>query len=153
METLLSKYISKKNIFLDLKSQSKKGILEEIVNLMLSKESEEDREKALNSLLCREVIGTTGIGKNIAIPNAKVNIFKDIKLAIGISKIGVDYESIDFNNVHIVFLLISPLAMKDLHRRLLSKIEKIAKDVEIKKIIFNATNVESIIKVIEKEEK
>lgn len=153
MRKLLSKYISKQNIFLDLKSQSKKDVLKEIVNLTLSNESEEDREKILNYLLCREAVGTTGIGKNVAIPNVRAAIFEDVKIAIGISKIGIDYESIDFNDVHIIFMLISPFDMKNLHQQLLLIIEKLVKNVDVKKKIFKAKDIETIIKVIEKEEK
>ena len=55
----------------------------------------------------REELGTTGIGQGIAIPHAKTDLVEDICAAIGISKKGVNFNSLDGELVYIIFVFFS----------------------------------------------
>ena len=78
----------------ELTSRHKKGVLEELCRA-LARQKEIDKEALLEVLLEREKLGTTGIGDGIAIPHGKSDRVKEITIACGRSKEGVDFESMD----------------------------------------------------------
>lgn len=69
--------------------------------------------------LKREVVGSTGIGHGIAIPHCRTNLSKEIICSYGHCAEGLDFDSLDGEPVHSVFLLITPPDLKDQHLQLM----------------------------------
>jgi mannitol/fructose-specific phosphotransferase system IIA component (Ntr-type) len=67
----------------------------------------------------REAIGSTGIGHGIAIPHCRTNLVKDIVCAYGTSEGGIDFDSLDGEPVHSIFLLLTPPDQKEQHLQLM----------------------------------
>ena len=67
-----------------------------------------DAELLLETLLTREELGSTGIGKSIGIPHCRSLLIDKLEIAVGRSKNGVDFNSIDKKPVHLLFLIVAP---------------------------------------------
>lgn len=72
----------------------------------------------------REGLGTTAIGKGVAVPHCKVEGLDDVLVAVGLSKSGVDFESEDGTPVRLMFMVVSPAESPAEHLRSLAAISK-----------------------------
>jgi len=96
----------------------------------------------------REEIMSTGIGFGIAIPHAKINSVSKMAFAIGISKKGIDFDSIDMEPVHLIILVAAGEQQHKEYLRLLSNIMSVLKKESIKETIINALEPQDIIDII-----
>ena len=139
-------------INLNMSASGKMDALREL-GKMLSRVSDNiDPVVVVEALVEREKLATTGIGEGIAIPHAKLVCFPENTIAIGISRIGIDFDSIDDKPVSIFIALIVPDNSKGDHLRLLAQISRILKVPEIKTRFINASTQEEIISIIREEE-
>ena len=99
--------LQKETILADLKATTKKGILEELV-APVSEIANANPEDLVKILMEREQLGSTGIGGGIGIPHGKMKDIDSLLLGFGLSRKGVDFESLDGQPAHIFFLLITP---------------------------------------------
>ncbi len=119
------KFLKMKNIFPELNGKTKDEILHELVhNLFLNGEIA-DFDDILNSIKAREAVMSTGLTDGIAIPHAKTNSVKQLVVAMGISREGVDFESLDGKKSKIFFMLLSPDNVSSSHLQMLSNITSI----------------------------
>lgn len=143
--------LRKEAIIVDLKSRDKKGVLEELV-VPVANTANLDEEYITRALMERERLGTTGIGGGIGIPHGKLKDIKSLILGLGISKKGIDFESIDGLPVHIFFLLITPEDSTSLHLQMLSRISKILTNDFFKERLLNAVNGDEVVDIIKEED-
>ncbi|MFH1312124.1 MAG: PTS sugar transporter subunit IIA [Candidatus Eisenbacteria bacterium] len=102
----LSELVTAKRINLDLKATTKDGVLEELVQLL--KVSNPAREALLNTLRSREALGSTGVGKGIAIPHCRSLVVSEVIVAVGRSKKGISFKSMDRKRAYLFFLIVAP---------------------------------------------
>ena len=141
----------KEAILDDLKSQNKKGILEELV-VPLADKSGLNPEDLVRVLMERERLGSTGIGGGIGIPHGKIKDLASLVLGFGLSRKGVDFESIDGEPTHIFFVLITPEDSTGLHLKLLARISRILKNDHFKERLMNAADRDDIFDIIKQED-
>ncbi len=117
-------------VSLDLAADAKDDILKELVGLLrLDEKSEGILYKTLKR---RENLGSTGIGKGIAIPHCRSLVVSRLRLAYGRKARGVDFKAIDNAPVHNFFLIIAPpLEVSNQYLPVLGKIAQFAKDPEV----------------------
>ena len=135
-----------------LESKEKVHVITELIDLLNSHGQLNDREKALDAVIEREKIRSTGIGSAIAIPHAKCNAVKELVMAIGIASEGIDFESIDDKPVTIVILLVSPLDQTGPHIQALARISKLMLDEEFKTQLENASSSEELYELLSSRE-
>ena len=140
--------LNKNAILADLKSNDKKGVIEELVT-PLAPIAKVDLEKLVMVLMDRERLGSTGIGGGIGIPHGKLKELDNLLLGFGLSRKGVDFESMDGRPTHIFFLLITPENSTGLHLKLLSRISRLLKNDLFKEKLRNATSADEIYAVIQ----
>ena len=143
--------LQKEAILADLKSQDKKGIIEELVIPVL-KITNVSHEDLVRVLMERERLGSTGIGGGIGIPHGKLKELDSLVLSFGLSRKGVDFESMDRQPTHIFFLLITPENSTGLHLKLLARISKILKNDPFKERLLNAADSDEIFNIIGEED-
>lgn len=131
-----------------LESKKKEGVIIELIDLLDSHGQLTDRDAALEAVLEREKIRSTGIGSEIAIPHAKCNAVKELVMALGIAVEPIDFESIDGKPVTIVILLVSPLDQIGLHIQALARISKLMLDEDFKKQLENASSCEQLYELL-----
>jgi PTS system nitrogen regulatory IIA component len=117
----------------DLKAQTKDGILRELTDRIAQGHGVRDPELLLEMLKRRESLGSTGIGKGVAIPHGRSLAIADLKVLFGISRKGVDYDAIDGKPVHLFFLIVAPPQdKKNEYLPLLGKIAELVKDKKVR---------------------
>ena len=138
-------------INVDLKARDKKGILDELVAPVVEKTGA-SHEKLVKVLLERERLGSTGIGGGIGIPHGKLKNLDALILAFGLSRKGVDFESIDGRPTHIFFLLLTPESSAGVHLKMLARISRLLKNDGLKERLMGAEAPEDVVAIIEEED-
>jgi len=101
----LASLLKPERISLDVQGKKKTDVLHELV---LTIKPGEGAESLLQTLLKREELGSTGIGKGIAIPHGRSLLIDRLEMAVGRSTRGVDFDSIDKKPAHLFFLIMAP---------------------------------------------
>ncbi|MBN1154938.1 PTS sugar transporter subunit IIA [candidate division KSB1 bacterium] len=104
----LLKYFNEDLFILDVKAKNKDELLAELVDRFVEKSYIKKSDIVLEMLTQREKLGSTGIGKGIAIPHGRTTSASEVMIAFARSKDGIDYEAIDSKPVHLVFMIIAP---------------------------------------------
>ncbi len=143
--------LNKETILSDLKSHDKKGVLEELVT-PVTRIAGVNKEDLVRVLMDRERLGSTGIGGGIGIPHGKLKGLQSLILGFGLSREGVDFESMDGRPTHIFFLLMTPENSTGLHLKLLARISKILKNDPFKERLLNAADSDEIFNIIKEED-
>lgn len=141
----------KEAILSDMKANDKKGVLEELVT-PVARIAGINHDYLVKVLMERERLGSTGIGEGIGIPHGKVKDLESLVLGFGLSKKGVDFDSMDGKPAHIFFLLLTPENSTGLHLKLLARISRILKNNPFKQKLLRATNRDEIYSIIKEEE-
>ncbi|MDH3568163.1 MAG: PTS sugar transporter subunit IIA [Desulfobacteraceae bacterium] len=141
----------KEAILSDMKANDKKGVLEELVT-PVARIAGINHDYLVKVLMERERLGSTGIGEGIGIPHGKVKDLESLVLGFGLSKKGVDFDSMDGQPAHIFFLLLTPENSTGLHLKLLARISRILKNDPFKQKLLRATNRDEIYSIIKEEE-
>ena len=135
----------------DLKSRTKEELLEELV-VPVAQIAGVDQQELVRVLMERERLGSTGIGGGIGIPHGKLKNLDSLVLGFGLSRAGVDFESIDKKATHIFFILITPENSTGLHLKLLARISRILKNDPFKQRLMNAADGDEIYEIIMEED-
>jgi len=111
-----------------------------------------NQEDLVKVLLERERLGSTGIGGGIGIPHGKMKDLESLVLGFGLSRKGVDFESLDGKPAHIFFLLVTPENSTGLHLKLLARISRILKNEPFKNRLLGASDSDEILSIIKEED-
>jgi len=135
----------------DLQARDKKSALEELA-APVARLADVSAEEMVRVLMERERLGSTGIGGGIGIPHGKMKDLDSLHLGIGLSRQGIDFESIDNKPAHIFFLLVTPENSTGLHLKLLARISRILKNEPFKEKLASAADRDEIYEAIRKED-
>ena len=131
-----------------LKSENKFDAIEELADVFNNSNICEDTKVLISALREREEIMSTGIGLGIAIPHAKLDCVNEMTFAIGISKKGIEFDSLDGNPVYLIILVVAGESQHKDYLRLLSNIMGILKNEKAKNKIINASTPEELLEII-----
>jgi PTS system nitrogen regulatory IIA component len=136
------------SVELHLKGDSKDQILKELISVLsLDEKSEAILFKTLKR---RENLGSTGIGKGIAIPHCRSLVVNRLRLAYGRKPEGVDFRAIDGQSVYNFFLIVAPpLEVSNQYLPVLGKIAQFAKDPEVPEALKQMQSPEDFLKLLE----
>ncbi len=152
---IIIEHLNRKAISADLKKETKEKVLEELTELLIVSGAikEKDKSEIMEVLLAREEIGSTGIGYGVAIPHGKCQVVESVVLAIGYSKKGVNFNSIDGKPVHLFFLLLTSPEHGQLHLKVLARLSRFLKDKLFRESLVKAKNADEMYGIIEDKEK
>jgi mannitol/fructose-specific phosphotransferase system IIA component (Ntr-type) len=148
----LSSLLKAERINLNLKSSNRDSVLKELVG----KTGLEEREQKilLVNLKQREELGSTGIGKSVAIPHCRSLLLNSLTLIVGRSKAGLDYDSIDKKPAKLFFLIIAPPHdPQNQYLITLGRIAQLAKELSTSDSLFTVEDPEEFISRITELEK
>ncbi len=140
--------LPKEAIITDMKSKVKNDVIEEMV-ASISKITGINSAELIKVLLERERLGSTGIGGGIGIPHGKLKNLESLIMGFGLSRKGVDFESIDGRPTHLFFILLTPENSTGLHLKLLARISRLLKNESFKKKLMEATDSNQVYSIIE----
>ena len=136
----------------ELKSENKQEVLNELADILINNNFVKDRNQLIDKLTEREAIETTGIGYGVAITHARTESVDEIAMCFGISREGIDFESLDNKPAHIFFLIASNENNKNNYIKLLARISRICRKESFRSKVVEAENAEDIIEVFKEEE-
>ena len=145
-------FLCKDAITVDLKAQNKKDAIIELIDLLKETKKIKKTEEIIDVVLEREKLGSTGIGQGVAIPHGKTDVLTEQVGVLGISKKGIEFNSLDGEPVYIIFLLVGPVEVTGQHLKDLSRISRLFKDKFLRQAIKDAETKEDIVKIIRQED-
>ncbi len=143
--------LDKNLIKVPIEAKIKNDVLEELVNLLDSEGKLKDREQALQDILKREMLCSTGLERGIAVPHAKTDSVDQMVMAIGISPKGIDFNALDGNPSSLFFMILAPPDMSGPHIEVLSDIAKVTKSNAVCRLLTAAINADEVIELFEDE--
>jgi len=140
-------------IKMDLEAASRDEAVRELVQLLADrgKIRPEDVAPTTDAILEREHLGSTAIGRGVAIPHAKTPAAQGFIAAFGRSRVGIDFSAVDGEPVHLVFLLASPPDSQRTHLKALAHISRLLSKQDLRARILAAKTPAEIIKVFSEE--
>ncbi len=123
-------FVSREAIRTDIEVDSKEQVIRSMAKALLEagKIAEDQHESIVEAILKREELGSTGIGRGVAVPHTKHPSVKELVGTVAISESGVDFDSLDGEKVHLLFMLVSPPDRPGDHLRALENISRQLRD-------------------------
>ena len=144
----LRKAISKEAISLNLKSDSKDALIEEMIDILIASGKITDRKAALKAVMEREKKMSTGMAHGIAIPHGKTKSVDSLVAAIGLKPEGLEFQSLDGAESKLFILTLSPAARTGPHIQFLAEISRLLNEEEIREKVLNASSVDEVYSLI-----
>lgn len=145
----LSEFLTDEYIIIDTKGHTKFQIIEELMECIGKSDKVTDKELALNDIIDRERYLSTGLEHGLAVPHGKSKAVTELIMCFGISKEGVDFDSLDGKPAQLIFLLLSPKDTSGPHIQALAKITRKMKNEDIRKQLINADSIETVRAIFE----
>ena len=131
-----------------IKSTNKKDALKELVEVISIAKEITDKNDFFKETLKREKILSTGIGLGIALPHVKIPSVKDFVMAIGTSKKGIEFDSLDNKPVYVVIMIGSSDKQKDIFLKVLARVTLLLKNKKLRDAIINAKDSSEIMELL-----
>jgi PTS system fructose-specific IIA component/PTS system nitrogen regulatory IIA component len=130
----------------NLDAEDKEDVIRELVASLVASGaiSETDRDGIVAAIMKREELGSTGIGRGVAVPHTKHSSVDRLIGTVGVSTAGVDFNSLDGEKVHLFFLLISPPDRPGDHLRALENISRQLRNDTFCRFLKQANSVQDI---------
>jgi len=135
-------------IKVDLEAEDKEEVFEELVNHYCHADNVNIREEVLKALTEREAKMSTGIQKGIAIPHGKTGAVKSVKGVAGISRKGIDYDSLDGEPVYLLFMIIAPMEDYEIQLRVLKRLAELLENPQFYIDLQSQSSADGAYKVI-----
>ena len=145
----ITELLDKRSIRIDGAPKSKNEALDQMVELMAKSGKINDLEAYRQEVYRREEEGTTGVGEGIAIPHGKGAFVDKPGLAAMVVKDGVDYDSLDGEPLHLIFLIAAPNTKDNVHLDVLSKLSVLLMDEDFSRALQNAKSPEEFMKIVD----
>ena len=142
--------LDKQSISLNGAPKDKKEALDQVVDLMAKSGKINDVEAYRQRVYAREEESTTGIGEGIASPHGKCDAVTKPGLAAMVVKDGVDFDSLDGEPVHLIFLIAAPNTEDNIHLDVLSKLSVLLMDEQFTADLLNAKSVDEFLEIVDK---
>ncbi len=146
-----SEFVKPEAIRAELAATDKDGVIRELVGALVESGQIDAAEQdgIVKAIMKREELGSTGIGRGIAVPHTKHPSVEELVGTVGISVDGVDFQSLDGEKVQLFFLLISPPDRPGDHLRALENISRQLRDETFCRFLKNSKNSGDITELLE----
>ncbi|MDP8253442.1 MAG: PTS sugar transporter subunit IIA [Candidatus Kaelpia aquatica] len=148
----ISELLDSNFIKLDVESKDKREAIKEIVDLMQGCSQIEDLDSFLGDIYAREKLGSTGIGEGIALPHARSKGVKRLTISFGRSLSGVDFDALDANPAHLIFLIGTPFDDVGNYLKTLAQLSRLLKKEYFRKKLLLAESKEEVLSIFKETE-
>lgn len=148
----ITQLLTEHTIILDLKSRSKREVLDELAEQLDQAGKLNDKQQFTKDILAREEQSTTGIGDTIAIPHAKSEAVKTPAIAFGRSFEGIDFESLDGQPAQLFFMIAATAGANDDHLEALSRLATFLMDEKFRVNILEAESKQQVLDIVSAKE-
>lgn len=144
----LNELITESTIELDVVAKDKEDLINKMIDVLVKDGAVLDEDKFKADIYHRESLSNTGIGFGIAIPHAKSIAVKEPRIAVGVLKDNVDYDSIDGEPVNMIFMIAVNDMQSDLHLKALANLSRKLMHEDFRGKILNAKSKSEILEII-----
>jgi PTS system nitrogen regulatory IIA component len=145
-------FITEKRIGANLEASSKKRVLEQLGQRLAETVPALTQDMVFDALLERERLGSTGLGKGIALPHARMTqVAKAVAAFIQLPK-GVDFDAIDGQPVDLAFAMLVPKEATQEHLQLLAQLAKMFSDSDFCNALRHADSAKKLLQLIQQKE-
>ena len=146
----LSELIREDLIKVELEATNKWEAIEELIDLLVATRAlrPTDRDEVMETIFERERSLTTGLGNGLAVPHGAVDCVGSIAAALGTSRRGIPFESLDGEPIHLIVLLVIPEGAFQRHVRTLAGIVNLGANADLRERIFRASSADEVTEVI-----
>jgi|SRR5690606_2042704 len=146
-----SDFVCVEAIKAELVAEDKTSVIEELVGALVvaGQIAEADKESIVKAIMKREELGSTGIGRGVAVPHTKHPSVDRLVGTVGVSSEGVDFESLDGEKVQLCVVLISPPDRPGDHLRALENISRQLRDDTFCRFLKQSKTAEDIQQLLE----
>ena len=143
----ISRFLSARDIALDVRATSKKRLLE-FAALLFENEHRLERNKVFDALFARERLGSTALGHGVAIPHGHVKGLKSPLIAVLRVESPVPFESPDGQPIRLLVVLLVPEHASEVHLEILSELAEFLSDAAVRDNLLSAENPASIYRML-----
>ncbi len=150
----LTDFLHEEAVSCEVKAETKEGVIRELVGSLVKANAikEKDVTKLVHILMDREALGSTGIGQGVAIPHGKADFVTQLVGAVGVSRTGMNFDSLDGEATYIFFLLVAPQDSAGPHLKALARISRLLKEKHFRESLRQAKDPKTLIKVLHEED-
>ncbi len=144
-------FVVREAVRAELTAEDKEGVIREMVQSLMEAGGIEsgEFESIVKAILKREELGSTGIGRGVAVPHTKHPSVDKLVGNVAVSRGGVDFDSLDGEKVHLFFLLISPPDRPGDHLRALENISRQLRDDTFCRFLKQSKGNEDILQLLD----
>ncbi|MCL2761585.1 MAG: PTS sugar transporter subunit IIA [Treponema sp.] len=135
-------------IKINLESEDKDEVFEELVDHLCQTGVTSAREELLTALKQREAKMSTGVHRGIAIPHGSTTAVDMVRGVLGISRKGIDYDALDGEPVYLLFMIIAPYGETETHLHILKRMAELFEDPQFYADLQSQKDVQGAYKVI-----
>ncbi len=135
-----------------LEAEDKEEVFAEMVELLVRAGRVQNRDRALQAIVTREEMATTGIGGGIAVPHGKDATIRALTAALGVSKKGIEYDATDGEPVYLVFLVLAEVNNPGPHVECLGEIARLLQVPGLAERLRGAKTAKEALDIIRAEE-
>ncbi|MDP6112163.1 MAG: PTS sugar transporter subunit IIA [Planctomycetota bacterium] len=142
----LTDFLIEEALISELQVRDKEAVIKELVRSLTESNAikDEDESSVVDALMKREELGSTGIGQGVAVPHARHPAIKELVGVFGHSTAGVDFNALDGEPVHAIFLLLSPVASSGEHLQALALISRMLRNDNFCQLLRETTGNEDL---------
>jgi len=144
----LKKILTRDSILPELRADTKRGVIEEMISFMAAAGMVSDRTDAVQALLAREEKMSTGMQNGVAIPHGKTNAVDQLVAAVAVHRAGVNFAAMDGKPSHIFVITLSPENRAGPHIQFLAEISKVLSRPELREKLLNAVTADEIFNLL-----
>ncbi|MGL4803624.1 MAG: fructose PTS transporter subunit IIA, partial [Cetobacterium sp.] len=149
---MLDKMLVKDCIKLNLNAKNKIEVIDELVDVLYNAGRLNDKDEFRKTILNREEQSSTGLEEGIAIPHGKSSSVKIPTVAFGLSKDGIDYDSLDGEPSKLFFMIAAPVDATDSHIETLSQLTSLLLDDDIREQLLKVKTEQEVLDILLKED-
>ena len=148
----ISRYLTESAVLMDLDGSDKSEIIGILVDSFTGNAKVNNSSAVLNRLLEREKLKTTGIGSGVAIPHCRIASVDRVHVVVGLSRKGLDFQSLDDQPVHLFFLIVAPEKDGAQHLKTCAKIARLVKDANFRDNLLQFQTAAEVVEFIKERE-
>lgn len=146
----LCDYLCEDVVCMDLESQERDEVIRVLLATLVACKRMPAKlvDRALAAILDRERLGSTAIGRGVAVPHARMEELDKVLVAFGFSLQGIEFSALDSKPVHEVFLVIAPKGRADEYLDLMERITRLVQNDDFRRFVSKAKGRQEVIELI-----
>ncbi len=151
---LLSELLRPEAVALGVRDVDKWQVIDHLTRLLVAagRLSGAESSSVLEALIAREKSMSTGMENGVAIPHCSMEQVNDTLVSLGVSREGIDFESIDDKPARLILLLVTPKNKTKVHIRTLAEIAKLLNDADFRRQLVAAETPSEVLDLIRRRE-